>query len=661
MTQFDGSIFATVGADISDYQAAMNKIQSSTQRAFQKAQDAAANSSNRMVQRIGQIMAQLATNGQPLGQRLGNAFSTGLNLSLGKVQQIAASIGEKIPQPIKNGFNTALTAIQSGINAASNKIPVPIKNAFTNAANSVSSAASAMASKFSSAFSTVSSKANSAASAISNSFAGKIMSSVTNLSTRMASSLGSGFSNLSSKATSALNGISQKFASSASAGEKLRSTVAQIAAGFSLVAIAQKGISALTGALDGAVSRVDTMNRFPKTMQLFGYSAEQSKSAIDKLSAGIEGLPTPLDSAVKSAQQLSITTGSLEKGTDLALAFNNAMIGYGATTEGAEQALRQFNQSLGSGKIYAEEFNSVSEAAPGLMSKMAEAFGYGSNGVQDLKSALSNGEITAQQFADKMIELNGVQGGFAEMAQASAGGIRTAWQNVNTAVVKGVANMITAFDEAAKANGLKTISESLLALKPAINEAFNTVNAVIPNLVAAFAKLKSMINIDTSGFGQGIKAGFDLLNTALGEFAQKGELTQETIDKIKTKIGEIGPKAVVAWALLDPKSAIATLKPLITGIGKVGVVLGGIGAKAAVFGSAIGTAFSNIGGLIGVLAGRMTGLASVFGSAASTGLSVLGGMTSAIGSIASLALASIGPAAILGLVVAGLGLINSND
>lgn len=528
MAEFDGSIYAYVGADIADYQAAMNKITTATQRAFEKAQDAAVNNSNRLVQRVGQIMAQLANNGESLGKRLGTAFSTGLNLSIGEIQRIASSIGEKIPQPIKNGFNTALTAIQSGVNSIANKIPQPIQNAFTKATSSVSSFATSANSKVSSAFSTISSKVSSASNTISNSFVGKVGSSLTSLSskaasvaTKMASSLGSGFSNLSSKATSALNGISQKFASSASAGEKLRSTVAQIAAGFSLVAIAQKGISALTGALDGAVSRVDTMNRFPKTMQLFGYSAEQSKSAIDKLSAGIEGLPTPLDSAVKSAQQLSITTGSLEKGTDLALAFNNAMIGYGATTEGAEQALRQFNQSLGSGKIYAEEFNSVSEAAPGLMSKMAEAFGYGSNGVQDLKSALSNGEITAQQFADKMIELNGVQGGFAEMAQASAGGIRTAWQNVNTAVVKGVANMITAFDEAAKANGLKTISESLLALKPAINEAFNTVNAVIPNLVAAFAKLKSMINIDTSGFGQGIKAGFDLLNTALGEFAQK--------------------------------------------------------------------------------------------------------------------------------------------
>ena len=507
MAEFDGSIYAYVGADIADYQAAMNKITTATQRAFEKAQDAAVNSSNRLVQRVGQIMAQLANNGESLGRRLGTAFSTGLNLSIGEIQRIASSIGEKIPQPIKNGFNTALAAIQNSVNSIANKIPQPIQNAFAKATNSVSSFATSATSKVSSAFSTISSKANSAASAISNSFSGRIMSSVTNLSTRMASSLGRGFSNLSSKGTSALNSISQKFASASSAGEKLHSTVMQIAAGFSLVAIAQKGINVLTGALDGAISRVDTMNRFPKTMKLFGYSAEESKRAIDKLSAGIEGLPTPLDSAVKSAQQLSITTGSLEKGTDLALAFNNAMIGYGASTEEAEQALRQFNQSLGSGKMQAEEFNSVSEAAPGLMSKMAEAFGFGSHGVQDLKSALSDGKITAQQFADKMIELNGAQGGFAEMAQASAGGIRTAWQNLNTAVVKGVANMITAFDEAAKANGLKTISESLLALKPAINEAFDTVTAVIPNMVAAFAKLKSMVNIDMSGFGKSIKAG----------------------------------------------------------------------------------------------------------------------------------------------------------
>jgi hypothetical protein len=99
MAEFDGSIYAYVGADIADYQAAMNKITTATQRAFEKAQDAAVNNSNRLVQRVGQIMAQLANNGESLGKRLGTAFSTGLNLSIGEIQRIASSIGEKIPQP----------------------------------------------------------------------------------------------------------------------------------------------------------------------------------------------------------------------------------------------------------------------------------------------------------------------------------------------------------------------------------------------------------------------------------------------------------------------------------------------------------------------------------------------------------------------------------
>ncbi|HER3260067.1 TPA: tape measure protein, partial [Streptococcus pyogenes] len=402
-----------------------------------------------------------------------------------------------------------------------------------------------------------------------------------------------------------------------------------------------------------------TMNRFPKTMALFGYSAEQSKASIDKLSKGIEGLPTPLDSAVKSAQQLAITTGSLDKGTSLALAFNNAMIGYGATTEGAEQALRQFSQSLGSGKIQAEEFNSVSEAAPGLISKMAEAFGFGKNGVQDLKSALSDGKITAQEFADKMIELNDAQGGFAEMAQSSAGGIRTAWKNVHTAVVKGVAGMISAFDEAAKANGMKTIAETLLSLKPAITSVFDTINSLIPNAVAAFARLKQSINIDFSPLGASVKEVFALINIVFGDFAHTGELSEQAFDNLKAKITSLAPKVIALWAVMNPASAISTIMPLLSLFGKVGLALGSLGTSVGAFGGIISSGIASASGVVGAFAATLSGLPGVFATAAGRGLSVLGTMTSAMSSLVSLALAAIGPAAILGLVVAGLGLINS--
>ncbi|HHH8575379.1 TPA: tape measure protein [Streptococcus pyogenes] len=731
---FDGSIFADIGANTKDYEQAMARIVSTTQNAFRKAQDTAVNSSNKMVQIIGQIMAQLANNGESLGKRLGSAYATGLKLSIGEIQRIAASIGEKIPEPIKNGFQKIIIPVASVIDkirgnltgfinqtkmqlqnlvdigkirsafakaatgvdiltqrassklnnlsaifeTVAGKLPRPFGTAFRKIASSVSTLNSSIQSvggkisnslgrqvlnpalqSWNNFFSSVSAKASAFANKVSTSLFGRLTSSLANLSSKIGSSLSNGFSRMSSSAATSLNGISQKFANTSSAGERLKSTVMSIVQAFSLMAVVQKAMHAITGAIDGAVSRVDTMNRFPKTMALFGYSAEQSKASIDKLSKGIEGLPTPLDSAVKSAQQLAITTGSLDKGTSLALAFNNAMIGYGATTEGAEQALRQFNQSLGSGKIQAEEFNSVSEAAPGLMSKMAEAFGFGKNGVQDLKSALSDGKITAQEFADKMIELNDAQGGFAEMAQSSAGGIRTAWKNVHTAVVKGVAGMISAFDEAAKANGMKTIAETLLSLKPAITSVFDTINSLIPNAVAAFARLKQSINIDFSPLGASVKEVFALINTVLGDFAHTGELSGQAFDNLKAKITSLAPKVIALWAVMNPASAIATIMPLLSLFGKVGLALGSLGASVGVFGGIISSGIASASGVVGAFAATLSGLPGVFATAAGRGLSVLGTMTSAMSSLVSLALAAIGPAAILGLVVAGLGLINS--
>ncbi len=102
---FDGSIFADIGANTKDYEQAMARIVSTTQNAFRKAQDTAVNSSNKMVQIIGQIMAQLANNGESLGKRLGSAYATGLKLSIGEIQRIAASIGEKNSRTHKEWFS----------------------------------------------------------------------------------------------------------------------------------------------------------------------------------------------------------------------------------------------------------------------------------------------------------------------------------------------------------------------------------------------------------------------------------------------------------------------------------------------------------------------------------------------------------------------------
>lgn len=67
---FDGSIFADVGANTKDYEQAMARIVSTTQNTFRKAQDTAVNSSNKMVQIIGQIMANWRTTANRSGRDL---------------------------------------------------------------------------------------------------------------------------------------------------------------------------------------------------------------------------------------------------------------------------------------------------------------------------------------------------------------------------------------------------------------------------------------------------------------------------------------------------------------------------------------------------------------------------------------------------------------
>ena len=99
---------------------------------------------------------------------------------------------------------------------------------------------------------------------------------------------------------------------------------------FTVAMLATKAItavfSAISGSLDQAISRFDTMNRYPKMMEMIGISSSSSERSIRKLSDGIQGLPTRLDEVVATSQNLTVMTGNINKATDLTLALNNAFL-----------------------------------------------------------------------------------------------------------------------------------------------------------------------------------------------------------------------------------------------------------------------------------------------------------------------------------------------
>ena len=73
----------------------------------------------------------------------------------------------------------------------------------------------------------------------------------------------------------------------------------------------------------------------------------------------------------------------------------------GATAATASGALLQLGQALSSGRVYAEEFNSIIEGTPRLAIAVAEGLGYASVGF--LKKAIQDGKVASNQLLEAII------------------------------------------------------------------------------------------------------------------------------------------------------------------------------------------------------------------------------------------------------------------
>lgn len=254
-------------------------------------------------------------------------------------------------------------------------------------------------------------------------------------------------SQLSGINTSSLgNALGSKLGSGVSSGL----SSAKVAIGNVLANVAMAGIGAITSSMDSAISRVDTLNQFPRVMGNIGFSAEDAQGSINKLGEAINGLPTTLDGIVGQTQQFAMTLGDLNLATDVAIAANDALVTFGASSEGAGRAVTQLNQMIATGKYDMQSWNSVNSVAPGMLDSIAKAMLGESATAGQLREALNDGKISTSDFLNKLVELD--QEGsdsltaFSQTAKDATGGIATSMANVRTAVVKNLANVINAFN-----------------------------------------------------------------------------------------------------------------------------------------------------------------------------------------------------------------------
>lgn len=287
------------------------------------------------------------------------------------------------------------------------------------------------------------------------------------------------------------SGLSGSFAAKVGAVAGIASTV------FSKVA------SVVTGSLNSAISRADQMNNFPKVMKNLGYSSEDAAASIKKISSALDGLPTTSSAMTGMVQQLAPLTSNLDQATNIALAFNNAMLAGGASTMEQENALAQYTQMLSAGKVDMQAWRSIQAAMPGQLNQVAEAMlGAGKNS-NDLYEAMKNGSISFDDFNKKVMELNqngfGKYASFAQQAKDATQGIGTAMENVQNRVAKAVQKVIEAV-------GVENIAGAINGFSSQFGKIGDAAAGMVTGVKGWFGKAaqaaQPLVSIWQSDFGQ---------------------------------------------------------------------------------------------------------------------------------------------------------------
>src|SRR5690606_33901100 len=90
--------------------------------------------------------------------------------------------------------------------------------------------------------------------------------------------------------------------------------------------------------------------------------------------------------------------------------------------------------------------------------------------------------------------------GFADRARTAAGGIRTAWTNMNTAVVRGVTNILEAIDEVLADTPLQSIENVIKNIGDAFFNALDWVANGIKNLKGEVGEINSIMDLLEGAF-----------------------------------------------------------------------------------------------------------------------------------------------------------------
>lgn len=333
--------------------------------------------------------------------------------------------------------------------------------------------------------------------------------------------------------------------------DAVKGAALKLAAAYGTLQAAQKAINA-------GIARIESERRLEFLSKGYGEVEKLSKAAAEASIRFGQSQTTANKSLADVYARLRPVGTSLEDIVSVYNGFNTAARISGSTAVESENAFRQLSQALGSGALRGDEFNSVSEQVPGILTAISKETGIAQG---KLRAYAAEGKITSDVIIGALQRIE--EEGAGQLAEAIGGpeqAIRDFENSVEEIRVSLTKSLIPEL-----AQGFRDLAAIIASLEPEIKHIGSLISGALKEARALIEIVKGTSVVER--LRQGGQLGFDVageeaeLQAFLGEKRLK-QLKDQAMQTSRLSEGELSYRAAleetlrVAIQIKDEKNKI---------------------------------------------------------------------------------------------------------
>ena len=251
----------------------------------------------------------------------------------------------------------------------------------------------------------------------------------------------------------------------------------------------QKAIDFVSGLTSEAISSADALQKFEGTMGFAGFDSSNIDAAREAVKQYADDTVYDLDTIANTTAQLA--ANGIKDYTGLTQAAGNLNAVAGGNADTFNSVAMVMTQTAGAGKLTTENWNQLADAIPGASGKLQEALKNAGAYTGDFREAMSEGQITADEFNKAIMELGNDP--IAVEAATSVSTFEGAMGNLEATVVSGLMEIYNQIGSENITGFITSISDGIQAVIPYIQEAVQWVLDNKDPIIAALAGIAAGI------------------------------------------------------------------------------------------------------------------------------------------------------------------------